>query len=217
MKQIIADVLDFKVPTLVYETVEEGDKAANRTGAVLDECNKNLQYRGSNADARDLIEAVIEEQTGLTPNTRKETVKRDGKEVEIDVRDESEKKFVDRALASGKTTKEAVQAEVETRAVNGWSYKDGDGKEVKVGPIAVDITPRVRQPIKPPKLAQEYKAAATNLLSQADDAKINKTLSKYLSAERCVFARTNEAEKDAEVLGWLIKDYQKAKLAAGVL
>lgn len=222
MKEIIADVLDFKVPTLVYESVDEGDKAAGRAGAVLDECNKNLQYRGSNADARELIEAVVIELTGITPKTVDKEVERDGKKVIIQVRDvknDSEGKFVARALAEsdGKVTKEQVQAMVESRARNGWTYTDDDGKVVSVPPISVDIKPRERKPIKPPKLGEEYKTAAASLLEKFDDDKINSTLKKYIKEEEVNFARGEDTAKNVETLGWLVKKYQKAKLAAGVL
>jgi len=215
MKEVIRDVLDLKVPMLIYETVDEGDKAAGRVGAVLDECNTNLMYRGANADARDLIVTVAMEVTKLELKTK--TVKKADKEVQVP--DETEQEFVERALASGKLTKDVLQTEVERRARNGWSYQD-DGATVTVPPIAVDIKGRERKPTRPPKLAQEFKTAAESLLGQYDDVKINTTLKKYLPAEKAVFKRGTtpaDKEKNVEGLGWLIRDYQKAKLAQGVL
>lgn len=204
MKSVTVEVLDFKVPTLFYESVEEGDKAAGRTGAVLDECNKNLQYRGSNADARDLIVVVAVELSGIPLKTKTET--KEGKSVEVD--DEKEGEYIKRVLATDATLKEKIAAEVESRATNGWKDKDG----TEYPPIQVDIKARVRTAPKPPKLSTEIKGQAAGFLGSMDDATINKALAQFLPDKS--FTRTGDAEKDVEALGWLLRDWVKAKTAA---
>lgn len=206
MKSVTVDVLDFKVPTLFYESVEEGDKAAGRTGAVLDECNKNLQYRGSNADARDLLVVVAAELSGLSPKTKTET--KGDKQVEVS--DETEAAFVARVIASGKASKESIQSEVETRATNGWKDKDG----TEYGPIAVDIKARVRQAPKPPKLSAEIKGQASGFLASLDDTTITTALQQFLPD--ATFSRTGDSEKDIESLGWKLRDWVKAKEKAAL-
>lgn len=201
MKSVTVDVLDFKVPTLFYESVEEGDKAAGRTGAVLDECNKNLQYRGSNADARDLIVVIANELSGIPQKTK--TVTKDGKPVEEI--DEKEGDYVKRVLATDASLKEKIQAELESRATNGWKDKDG----TDYAPIAVDIKARVRQAPKPPKLSTEIKGQAAGFLGAMDDATITAAIQQFLPDKS--FARVGDNDKDIEALGWLLRDWVKAK------
>lgn len=207
MKSVTVDVLDFKVPTLFYESVEEGDKAAGRTGAVLDECNKNLQYRGSNADARDLIVVIASELSGLAQKTK--TVTKDGKSVE-EV-DEKEGDYVKRVLASDPLLKDRIQAELESRATNGWKDKDG----TEYAPIQVDIKARVRQAPKPPKLSTEIKGQAAGFLASLDDATITNALQQFLPD--ATFTRTDNNDANIEALGWKLRDWVKAKEKAALV
>jgi len=206
MKSVQIEVLDFKLPCLFYESVDEADKAAGRTGATLDECNKNLQYRGANADARDLIVVVANELSGIPQKTK--TVTKDGKSVE-EV-DEKEGEYIKRVLATDATLKDKIQAEVEARATNGWKDKDG----TEYPPIAVDIKARVRQAPKPPKLSTEIKGQAAGFLTSMDDATITTALQQFLPG--VVFTRTGTQEADVEALGWKLRDWVKAKEKAAV-
>lgn len=217
MKEVINEVLDLKVPMLFYESVEEGDRAAGRSGAVLDECNKNLAYRGAYADARDLICNVAEELSGLPRKTKtltddKGEVRKDSEGNPLTEVDEKESIYVARVLASGKLSKEDLQAAVESRA---RGYRDSDGKDVAA--IAVDIKQRERKAPKAKKLSATLIEAAKKLLGKADDGKISKQLSKYLEGDAAVFVRTSDEAKDVETLGWRIKAFQEAKLNAGDL
>lgn len=217
MKEVINEVLDLKVPMLYYASVAEADQAAGRADAALDECNKNLAYRGAYAEARDLICDVAEELSGIPRKTKpslddKGQPRKNAAGEDLFVVDEKESIYVARVLAAGTITKEQLQDLVAKRA---RGYKTADGSDV--GPIAVDITERVKAAPKPKKLPDTLKSAAKQLLGKHDDAKINKTLGKFLPAEKAVFVRTNDEAKDVETLGWLIREYQAAKLAAGEL
>ena len=209
MKSVQIEVLDFKLPCLFYESVEEGDKAAGRSGAVLDECNKNLQYRGANADARDLIVTIANELSGIA--LREKQVVKDGKPADdekgnpIMEIDEKEGEYLKRVLATDATLKQAIQDEVERRARDGWKDKDG----TEYPPIAVDIKARERKAPKPPKLSSEIKGQAAGFLDNMDDAKITHALQKFLPDVS--FSRTGDKDKDIEALGWKLRDWVKAK------
>ena len=53
------------VGVLVYESYDEADKAAGKPLAALDECNKNLVYRGALNDGRVIICDAVEKITGV--------------------------------------------------------------------------------------------------------------------------------------------------------
>lgn len=208
MKSVTIESLGFKLPCLFYESLDEADKAAGRTGAALDECNKNLQYRGANNDARDLIVAVVVEKTGIKQLTKTET--KDGKSVEVI--DENDGKFISRVLATANlpVSKEELQAEIESRAANGW--KDSEGNEYP--PIQVDIKARERKAPTPPKLSAEIKQAAAGFLSSLDDSKINAALAQFTPGVS--FTRTDNNDANIETLGKLLRDWVKAKEKAAV-
>lgn len=211
MKEVIRDVLgfgenSFKVPMRFYESVEEADKAAGRAGATLDECNNNLAYRGSYADARELIVDIVLELTKV-PLKQKDTGEKgaDGKPILED--DEREKDYVNRALAATPAvTFDKVQSLITTRA-RGYKTVDPETKkEVEVAPIAVDITKKVRAPKGPKVLPVKFKETAKGILAANNVAKFNKASSKYGIA---AFVATGKPE-DETTLGWLCKAYAQA-------
>ncbi|HEY5960942.1 MAG TPA: hypothetical protein VIV60_30510 [Polyangiaceae bacterium] len=214
MKQVIREVLgfgdqSFQVPMFVYESVEEADKDAGRQGAGLEEMNNNLIYRGCQADARELIVDVVQQLTKV-PFLMVDSGEKDEKGQPIMERDmdrDSDAKYVKRALtATPAVTFESVQKLVTQRA-NGYTYKDEEGKDVKVEAIRTDIRRKTRAPAKPKVLAQRYKNTATGILKANNVAKFNKALAKFGLAQ---FAPTGKLEADVVALGWLCKAYQDA-------
>lgn len=219
MKEVINDVLSypgeepqsFKVPMLIYESVDEADKAAGRPGATLDEANKNLLYRGTYADARELIVEIVQEMTKV-PFLQRDTGEKDDKGQPIMERDtdkDSDAKYVKRALAAVAIPFDKLQAEITKRA-KGYTYKGDDGADVTVPALAADITQRERKPKKPAVLPAKYKETAAGIIKAGNLAKFNKTTAKYGIAE---FKPTGDAEKDNVALGWVCKKYADAKRA----
>lgn len=196
--------LGLAVNLSVPETVDEFDANAKSAGSCLNEAINNVVYRGSLAEFRDEFTSAVEDKYKIDRKTKDtgKTKEVDGKQQAILAYDETEAEFIERVVATAGIKLEDLQPLADEVAAK----------------IVFDASARERKAPAPKKLSQEYKTAATNLMaSVTDDAKINKTLSQYLEEARCVFARTGVADTDAEALGWLIKDYQKAKLAAGVL
>lgn len=206
--------LGFKLSCLFYESVDEGDKAAGKTGAMLEEANKNLQYRGANADARDLVVYVAQEISGIAP--KEEQATKDGKPAVDDKGNavmevtENDGAYLKRVLATDPSLKEKIQDEVARRASSGWTDKDGNNYPA----LAVDAKARERKAPKPPKLSAEIKGAASGFLSKLDDAAINKALQQFLPDAS--FTRTGDNDKDIEALGWKLRDWVKAKEKAAV-
>lgn len=210
MKKEIREVLGFQTPMLTYESFEEADKAAGKPGAGLVEMNNNLLYRGTYADARSLIVDVVQELTKVD-FIMKDTGEKDEKGAPIlerDTQKDSDAKYVERALAKVPTvSRDQVQAIVSKRA-EGYTYTD-NGQTIVVPPLAADITQRERKPPKPPKLSEEDRAIATELLDGKKDLKkFTSASAKYNIAP---FVATKDRVKDIEALGWLVRGYFKAK------
>jgi hypothetical protein len=207
MIETIRESLGFKVPVLWYASVDEADKAAGRVGAVLDECNLNLTYRGTNVEARQRICDVVEKASKIARKTK--PVLKDGKPLVKDGEavteyDETEQVYVDRAMATAKLTVEALQAEV-TKACKG-GFKEEDGEEVK--PLAVDIKERERKPTAPKKLADSFLEGAKKLL--ADATKLAAFGKAYTSLLKKPLASTT----DPVAIGWALKELIAARQAA---
>lgn len=214
MKEVIKDVLDFKVPTLIFETVDEavvnagGDDRAKGESLVLARLNDYLVFHGTNDEARDLVTAVLEEQTKIKRKTWKE---KDGdKEVE---KYEKDSLYVPRALVEmdGTITKEALQEIINERA-RGYTRTKEDGTTEEVEAIAVSLKPTVRKS-GPKKLAEAYKTAASNVIAKGEDnvaAFIKDLYNKHgISVER-----SDDSETMVKNLGWGIKELQDKRFAA---
>lgn len=223
--------LGLVVALSVPETVDEFDSNAKKAGACLAEGTNNVVYRGMLGDFRDVLIHGCEEDTvrnlpgfkGLediygVPRKMKPSLGKDGKpkvgedKEPIMTPDETEQEYVDRLIAEKSLKIEDLQ-----------SYADQT-----VATLLFDASSRERKAPKTAKLGEEFKSAATNLLANIDDTKINKTLSKFLPVEKCTFTRLatggqDEAtakattDKNVDVLGRLVKEYNKAKLSQGVL
>ncbi len=204
------DNKSFKVPMQVYASVEEGDTAAGRVGAVLAEANNNLLYRGTYADARELICEIVTELTGETVAQKDSGQKNeDGTPIMVDA--ESDKVFVRRVLANNPSLFDKVQAVLTERA-DGYS-KAVDGKITFFPALAADITQRERKPRKPVKLAAKYADTAKAFLTKAINPATGKPrdIHKFLDAVKkslkVEWTPTGDAAKDIESLGWVCKHY----------
>ncbi len=214
MKEEIRDVLRWKVPMLVYESVEEADTAAGEVGAVLKEALNNLLYRGTYNDARELIQEIVIELTGIEPE-QKPTGKNDEKGNPILEVSETEKKFVDRALAQaakdGKPITDAQVQEIIDQRARGYDVTDAAGKVTHVPALAADITHTVRQAPKVRKLPDTYLATATGIFDKGNSADLVKLVKKDLNEDLVL---TGDKAKDVLLMGWALKRHMEWRQAA---
>src|SRR6266496_3641672 len=137
--------------------------------------NNNLLYRGTYADARELIVEIVQELTKVPFLQRATDEKdKDGKIVmERDWNKDSDAKYVKRALAAApQVTFDQVQGFITKRA---RGYKNAAGEQIPA--LQADIKVRERKPPGPKKLAQKYKDVALEfLLGKKSLAKFNKVL-----------------------------------------
>lgn len=206
----------FKAPVLVYENMDEINKAAGSVEVPVARLNGFLHAHGSAADLRDLIATIVEEASGVKPNV-KDTGKKNAKGEAI-TEQEKEAAYVSRVISAQPDLFDKVQAELDKRA-KGYTYKGEDGKDVVVPPLAVDISVRVAAPKGPKKLAAKWAEVATSFLSAKVNPKtgkpynlanLNKEFKKFSIPE---FVVEGEATSPANVekLGWLCKAYSDAK------
>lgn len=217
MKEEIRSVLgfgeqSFQVPMLAYESFAEADKAANKEGAGLAEMNNNLFYRGTYADARELIVDIVQELTKV-PFLMVASDEKDDKGQPIMERDtdkDSDAKYVKRALtATPSVTFEAVQKLVTQRA-RGYTYKGDDGKDVVVPPLQADISKKTRESRGPKVLAEVHKKRAAGIIAAKNVAKFNKASQEFGIP---AFTPTGKEAEDIVALGWLCKRYAEAVAA----
>lgn len=140
---------------LVYESVEEGDRAAGREGAVLDECNEHLIVHGAQPKAWEKWVSKVEALTGVKRQTEQaERQLADGTTKTVEVITESKGKYVSRILAmleAGKVAKFDPQAVADS-----------------LGVIPVDISTPVRTP-KPRKVPKEFLDAAARIVAKGKE------------------------------------------------
>jgi len=233
--------LGLNVALLVPETVQEFDANAKKEGACLNEGINNVVYRGALAEFRDTFlhgrkeepaadgkPAVteikgVEQLTGVERLT--EPVKgKDGKPVVKDGEavtkySESEGDYFDRVCATTNRTPESFQALADEVAAQ----------------IVFDASATERKPAGPKKLAQKYKLTAARILAGPN---LGNFVSTKLSNIGKTFTATGDmtktyegtytaadgttktikvSDKDAEALGWLVKelsDWQDAQRLA---
>lgn len=201
MKQVTKNCLGFSIPVFIYESVEEADRAAGRVGAVLDEANNNLYYRGAAPEARNTVAEGVEAITGVVRATEpvfkevKETI--DGKETVVkkpvftkdsngnDVQSttytQDEADYVEFATAkweaSGKT-----REQLKTALLDWWNQRTVPGKDANGNDTAVpyrlevDISQRVRKAPQPKSLPKKFLDVATKAIAQG---KVPGVLSAY--------------------------------------
>lgn len=222
------------VPVQIYASFDEADKAAGKSGVLLDIANDNLHYRGGPAAAtREAIVTVLDGREDLVVQDPKDPAKqvvihkakpyvgKDGKPIHIALEDsgrkdekgqpiqvwaESEGKFVARFLAAtGWQDKEGNPSlESIQPIIDNWAKQADAG-----GPLMVDAKEPERQPKAPPKLSEEDKSLATEFV----DGK--KSLDKFTKAALkyniVVAALGPDRETNITTVGWNVKAYYKAK------
>lgn len=195
MKPVQYSTLEgLKLTVLNYESVEEGDAAAGRVNAILDEANKNLTYRGALAIGRSALCEELAKVTGIAVKTHKEPGK-DGTEVEVV--DETEGTYVKRVRAEkGLTGNDPAWLSFAQPIADAVSSTGDDGK-----PLAVDIKEPVRT-AKPKTLPANYKEAATRIFTNGSEIKWFEKFGLTFGEDR---------DKNIELLGWAIRGDVLAK------
>lgn len=201
------DSLGVKVKVRVYESVEEGDKAAGVVGAVLKECNNNLTYRGSLADFRDLFCSRLEKETGIE-RLRRDSGKKDESGEPIMVLDESEGRYKNR-----------IEALIEAKKISPVNFqqiadeiselKDEEGNYI----LQVDIKQPERKATGPKVLPKMYLETAKSLFAKGKQQKV---ADKIMGESGTSVNFTGDVEKDVIALGWAIKANEDAKRKAAL-
>ena len=214
----------FKAPVLVYENWDEVTKAAGSVETPVQRLNAFLHAHGSAGDLRDLIMDIVEEVSKVKPietPTGQKTSKG-----EVITKREKEAVYVKRVISAKPELFDEVQKILDQRA-KGYTYKDEKGNEVKVDPLAVDISVRAKGPSKGKTLAAKWKEIATNFLLAKVNPKtgkpynlgsLNKEFKKFNVPEFvAVEGEKPESDANVEKLGWLCKQYIDAKDAFAAL
>lgn len=197
--------LGLEVNLEVPASVEEFDTNAKRTGACLDEAINNVVYRGSLAELRDLFlhgrEADketgatafdgIEQKTKIERKTR-DTGRKDKDGNAILTFGETEAEYFDRVCATQKVEPSSFQ-----------TLMDAAAKLVRF-----DAAARERKPAAPKKLANKYRETAEAILKGAHLKRFVADVKAALGKE---FKATGDKAKDAEALGWLVKEFADYK------
>jgi hypothetical protein len=209
MKTATFKSLGLTVTLSVPNTASEFDSLAKRDGACLDEAVRNVVYRGSLAEFRDVLlhgrkasadgtQAAIVGMDEIFKMER-ETVpvlddkgnpKKNAKGEELSVysKDDSEEKFFKRIVASHNIS-EADQQKL---------------ADVVSAALVFDPSAAERKPAAPKKLAAKYMENAKKLIAGGKVEELNKRLHKQLGK---TFTATGVAEADVESLGWLVKEF----------
>lgn len=188
-----------KLSILNYASVEEGDTAAGKPGAILQEANRNLTYRGALAIGRSaLVEALIAE-TGIAFKVKTVTKKNAKGEDETETEpDETEGVYVKRCRAEkGMTGNDAAWLAFAQPIADKVSQTGDEGK-----PLAVDIKEPDRTG-KPKSLPANYKNAAERIFTNNNQ---DHWRTKFGLPEW-----TGDRVKDVETLGWAIRKDALAK------
>jgi len=192
------------VPIQVPSTVADFDANAKAEGRCLAEAINNVVYRGVLADFRDLLihgreadekagVAAVEGLEAITGIARKTTKKTVGKR-EVEVWDETEGEYVARVIAARGWDKENP-TELQNIA-------DAVAKYLVFDASAAPATTK-----GPKKLPSDYLEAATRIITKG-------SWDKY---SRFGLVQSGDTAKDAEALGWKIREEVLAKQRAATL
>jgi hypothetical protein len=199
------------------ETVAEFDKNAKRDGACLDEATRNIIYRGSLTEFRDMFlhglsaKDITSEMTAagykpvvgieeVTKIDRKtvpvmkdgKQVVRDGQPVEAYDPKDSEDVYFKRVLAStGKKADDFFPLAQQIASM-----------------IPFDASARERKPKAPAKLAQKHKDTA-NQLYTTYKKNLPRFIADYEKALNTKLVLDKDATKAVEQLGWAIQAFDK--------
>lgn len=228
MVKVIKNSLGFDVPILVYESIDEGDKAAGRVGAMKDEANNNLTYRGALADARDYVADAVEAVTGIKRQTApvEEEYEENGEKKKRQARDTegnplvefvgvgggkySDRSYVSYAVEKSGKSVESLQPAVTDHILKALAKTAKPGEKAPEG-FAVDIKRTERAAPKPKTLPEKFKSAATSLIANGKIAKWAADYQKLLG----VAPDVNDAagKPEPEKVGWAIKAFMDARTA----
>lgn len=208
-----------KVNVNVYATVAEGDLAAGKEGAMLDQANDNLAYRGPLAEGREILCDLIEESTGIERKTQ-DTGKKDKDGNPILKYTESEGAYAERVcIEKGWEDLSSFQPDFDAACA---LANDGAG-------LAVDAKARERKPSTPKKLGKKYLDTAAVVLAAGNSEKALTMVRTLVPG--ATFTATADMSKthafkgevrgkqvdvtqslvDCEKLGGLLKAYDDAK------
>lgn len=200
MKSVKYSTLEgLELSILNYESYEEADLAAGKPGAMLDEGNKNLSYRGALATGRSALVEAIQKETGIAIKTKTEKGD-DGKDVEV--RAETDGQYLKRVRAEkGLTDKDAEWKAFAQPIADQVSQTGDEGK-----PLAVDIKEPDRKG-GPKVLPKDYKTAAERVFTNGNQDKYAQmwNLTYVTPADGTPEAATAARNKNVEILGWAIR------------
>jgi hypothetical protein len=199
MKTIDQKTLGLTAKIEVPSTVAEFDKLAKRDGACLDEAVNNVVYRGVLASLRDVflhgqdedkannqVKFDGVEQVSKLARKTKPTGRKDKDGADILAYGETEAEYFERVVAAkGPIT--AYQ-----------SLMDSAAKLVPFDPAE-----RERKPAAPKKLAAKYLETAQAIMKGKHLDRFVKDVKTNLGK---TWVKTADAAKDAESLGWLVKE-----------
>lgn len=211
MKTTTFKSLGLNVNVSVPSDATEFDSLAKKSGACVEEAVRNVVYRGTLAEFRDILlhgrkvvtatdtTPAVEGITGMDEMFKierktKPTLDKDGKPKknaageELTAYDESEQEFFDRIVATHGIT--ATDQQKLADVVNAALTFDPSASE--------------RKPAAPKKLPAKYSDIAKKILEGGKIDALNTKLNKALSKS---FTATGDTAKDVESLGWLVKEY----------
>ena len=189
----------------------EFDTLAKKQGACVEEAVRNVVYRGSLAEFRDVLlhgrdevkstdgtvtqkaieglDSIFKMERAVKPVLDKENKpKKNSKGEELTAYAETEEAFFDRIVATHKIT-EADQQKF---------------ANIVASQLVFDPSATERKPAAPKKLAAKYSENAKKIIAGGQIDKLNQRLHKAIGKQ---FTATGEEAKDIESLGWLIKEF----------
>lgn len=227
-------------PILVYADVAEAEAVV--AGGLLNEANNNMVYRGVLPTVRDTICTLVETETGVERESKVVGKTKAGKDI---VQWEADGKYVNRVLAE-KGLEDFKSLQPQLDALCRAFQDEDDVKNGRPGtPLAVDLKGTERKAAGPKKLAAKYKQSAAVVITRGTVdrvnsvqlAKINKTFTATNDTSKMFTGKAsvptgqrdeagkpvysdvdyNVSDKDAEALGWLLKDYADWKSTQDML
>lgn len=208
----------FELPIAEFETLAEAHASSGSEAATLAKLNSFVHAHQTFGDARAIIDEVVHEITKVPYLTV--PVMKDGKQVVVDgkpatERDwakDSEKAYVQRALAANPDKFDACQKEAARRAA-GYTYKDEAGKEVVVPALATSLKVRPPSGPKVKKLPQKFLDLALEFLTGKRDLKKFNAAAKGVGVDPFTpdakFAKDGVENQTA--LGWVCKAFYDAQ------
>lgn len=203
MKTTTFKSLGLNVNLNVPSTSDEFDSLAKKAGACVEEAVRNVVYRGSLAEFRDVLLHGDKDKniTGMDMLFNLERIsepvlddkgvpKKDSKGVELTSYSESEGDFFKRIVATHKITEVDLQKLA----------------DVVNASLVFDPSAAERKPAQPKKLATKYSDIAKKLIAGGKIDELNKRFHKTIGK---MFTASGDKAKDIEALGWLVKEFSE--------